>query len=784
MYSLAHRTARPAVARLGRFAVPIRSAVPGLARALTRALVATLWLAAAAGADPWSRGLAYPAGPVRPEIDAIAACLAAGREMAMAPRPACVPRGSGAALAEKAGMPLGERDWSVACAARDDPRRLPRDAVARLAGDPAVARAGIRIVGALFCDGLALADLDLPAPLLLDRGVFAGPVELRNLHLKGDLGLDNAVLLDTLRLDTVRIAGSVRLDRSFVRRLRVVDTRVDGSWHQSTAIVFLDAHLVRLAVAGDLEFDRAAVSRLWVRAARVGGTLALDESEARCAVRIEASTLGALTARDAGFGKVVTIGVGPLATRYPWWRHAIEGRPATHVQTMFRSAAIAAIAEAERRRIAVPELPAEENALLRGCREETETQLDGTARTVGIDGVVAPRRLKLVVAETTIASGLCLGPIAWGTPRDGEVPDPYHPATVVALDGTTIGGTLAVDLWGDDRSVQTVRLADPAFGRVAALHVFAATGVTASAVALDFSDLDRPWVGRLDGLRFDRLVKSRQHCSGEAAAGAAAAPAAPHVVEVLRWLDRNQAPSTQPFAPFAAAFAAAGASAEADELRIRRRSIEVCGRLARWLPPVARFCPDGARIAAAAESPPESPTGTPPEMPAGGHVRAGFGSVVSGAGDLIGTGVAAAMWAFADHGLRPGKLAWWAAGALAAVWIVLRFGLGVVGFLPDGRTAGGRLWPIGPLFLIDRLIPVYRVRGEHYAVAGFFRRADATETEGSADALETTLRGRKIVVRPVGDAARHRIETVLTILRVTGVVLAAALLAALFFGGR
>ncbi|MFD2182180.1 hypothetical protein [Rhodoplanes azumiensis] len=782
MYSRAHGTARPVVARLGRVGLLVRSSLPGL----VRALVATVWLAAGAVADPWSQGRADPAGPVRPDVDAIATCLATGREMVMAPRPACVPRGSGAAIAEKAGMPLGERDWSAACASADHPRRLPRDTVARLAGDPAVARSGIRIVGALFCDGLDLADLDLPAPLMLDRAVVAGSVELRNLHLKGDLGLDNAVLLDTLRLDTVRVAGSVRLDRSFVRRLRVADTIVDGSWHQSTAIVFLDAHLVRLAVAGDLQLDRAAVSRLFVRAARVGGTLALDESEARCAVRIEASTLGALTARDAGFGKVVTIGVGPLATRYPWWRHAIEGRPATHVQTMFRSAAIAAIAEAERRRIALPELPAEENALLRGCREETQVLPDGPTRKVGIDGVAAPRWLELVVAETTIASGLCLGPIAWGTPRDGEVPDPHHPATVVGLDGTTIGGTLAVDLWGDAAPVQTPRPADPAFDRVAALHVFAAGGVSAASISLRVADLDRPWTGRFDGLRFERLhavgrgQKGVPTCGGDAPARPAVAPTLPPVAEVLRWLDRNQAASTQPFVPFTAAFEAAGAGAEADELRIRRRSIEVCGRVARWLPVVAGLCPGGARAAASAAAAAE----TAPEWPSGSHVRAGFGGVVSGAGDLIGTGFAAAMWVLADHGLRPGKLAWWAAGALAIVWIVLRLGLGVVGFLPESRAPGGRLWPIGPLFLIDRLIPVYRVRGEHYAVAGFFRRADPAEAEGPAEAIETTLRGRKVVVRPVDEVTRHRIDTVLTVLRVTGVVLAVFLLAALLSGGR
>ncbi|MDC7785582.1 hypothetical protein PQJ75_15900 [Rhodoplanes sp. TEM] len=731
-------------------------------------------IVAAAALLPAGQGRAQhgaPAEGVKPDLKAIADCLAAGREIVMTPQPDCVDRQAGDETAEKAGMPLGERDWVRACSNGGDPRRLPRDTVKRLAREADIAPSGIRIVGALFCDGIDLAGVDLPYSLVLDRSVVMGVVDARNLRLKGDFSIEYAVLFGTLRLNRARIEGSVYLGAGFIRRLRAYDTHVTGSWQQKTAIVFLDAHLVRLAVSGDVDLTRSAFSRLWIQSSRIGGTLRLDETEARCAYHVNASTIGYLTANQAGFGKVVTIGAGPDATRYPWWRHAVEGRPATYTQTLFRSAAIAAVAEAERRRIVRPELPAEENALLRGCREEAETLPDGSTRPVGIEGVAGSRYLEFYVFDTTVQAALCLTAFNWGSPRDGEAPDPHHPVTILALNGSKVDGNLILDLWDDESTLQTVRPGHPAFARVAAQHKFEAVGLSAAAAIYDFGDQHRPYITFLDGLRFGRVHKATPACGTDYGTKLASQVELPSVGDVLRWLDKNQAPSSQPFLTFVEAFEKAGA--DADELRIQRRTVDLCDRVVRWVPWAARLCP-GAHGEAAAAAPPAA-NGAP--------VQASFGAAVSAVGDLIGTAFSVMLWALADHGLRPGKVVWWLAGVMLLFWLLFRLGLGIVCFAPAEGRPGARLWPVGPLFLFDRLIPLYKICDEHYAIARYYRAAapdaDAGPDPPDGDAREATLRGRRILVRPVDQATAERADRLLVALRIVGVVLTIFLLAAL-----
>lgn len=755
---------------------------------------------------------AVPPAAVKSDLGTLATCLATGNEIVMTPSPVCVPRQAGSAMAERAGMPLGERDWSKVCGNGDDPRKLPRDTVKRLARQADIAPSGIRIIGALFCDGLDLAGVDLPYSLVLDRSVFDGVVDARNLRVKGDLSLEYAVLFETLRLNRARIEGSVYFGGSFMRKLRVYDTQVNGSWQHKAAVVFLDAHLIRIAVSGDLDMTRSAFSRLWLQSSQIGGTLGLDETEARCAYHINASTIGYLTADQAGFGKIVTMGAGAAAIRYPWWRHAIAGRPATYTQTLFRSAAIAAVADAERRRITRPEPTPETDGLLRGCREETETLPDGSERTVGIEGVAGSRYLEFYVFDTTVQAAFCLTAFNWARPYDGEIPDANHPVTVLALNGTRVDGNLIVDLWGDRSSpVADLRAGSRDFQRVSELNKFEAIGLSAGAAIYNFADRQKPYITYLDGLKFGRVHKATPACGIDYGAKLASQVELPSVDEVLLWLDKNRAPSSQPFLTFVEAFEKAGA--DPNELRIQRKTLDLCARVARWLPFVERFCPAGQATSAA--------TGPDPGG-LGGTVRSGPGAMVAAVSDLIGTGFAVMLWALADHGLRPGKVVWWVAGTLAIFWLVFRFGLRIVGFAPSAPHGSARgasapelparslkLWPLGALFLFDRLIPLYKICDEHYAIAHYYRLAapeatgtpvvapkptvetaaaspaeptSATPAAAAPDGLtphEATLRGRKILVRAVDDETQARVEKLLVVLRVIGVVLTIFLLAAL-----
>src|SRR5439155_8480929 len=74
---------------------------------------------------------------------------------------------------------------------------------------------------------------------------------------------------------------------------------------------------------------------------------------------------------------------------------------------------------------------------------------------------------------------------------------------------------------------------------------------------------------------------------------------------------------------------------------------------------------------------------------------------------------------------------------LAFFWWFFWFRLKIVGFEPNSDNSdkqpaqtGPRapaLWPVTVLFLFDRLIPIYKIRDEHYAIDNFYRKASAKE---------------------------------------------------------
>jgi hypothetical protein len=88
------------------------------------------------------------------------------------------------------------------------------------------------------------------------------------------------------------------------------------------------------------------------------------------------------------------------------------------------------------------------------------------------------------------------------------------------------------------------------------------------------------------------------------------------------------------------------------------------------------------------------------------------------------------------------------------------------------------------LFLFDRLIPLYNIRKEHYAINQVYRRATARETSectASPDGPPYPMYcyGQKLMVCPAGDEKLAQFETWLVVLRLIGVVLAVFLLAAI-----
>jgi hypothetical protein len=129
------------------------------------------------------------------------------------------------------------------------------------------------------------------------------------------------------------------------------------------------------------------------------------------------------------------------------------------------------------------------------------------------------------------------------------------------------------------------------------------------------------------------------------------------------------------------------------------------------------------------------------------------------------------------------------AGTLIIFLLLFWFKLRIVGFEPKGEDDAQaapvpRVWPISFLFLFDRLIPLYRIREQHYAIAKFYRRATDKEVkaaprEPGGPPYAMSYFGRKISVWAADDADKRRAEKILVVLRILGAFFTVYLLAAI-----
>jgi len=144
----------------------------------------------------------------------------------------------------------------------------------------------------------------------------------------------------------------------------------------------------------------------------------------------------------------------------------------------------------------------------------------------------------------------------------------------------------------------------------------------------------------------------------------------------------------------------------------------------------------------------------------------------------------------ADHGLRPGKVVWSVGITLLAFLFWFWVFLGIVGFEPrskDKEAAAAHpplLWPITLLLLFDRLIPAYRIRDEHYAIAKVYRKATPDEIRAGPSApgeppYPMRYLRKTFFVWPAGDAELRQAQKWLVVLRIIGVVFTVFLLAAI-----
>lgn len=305
----------------------------------------------------------------------IVACLQDGREIVMTPKLECVNRNTGDSKIEKEGMPLAEKNWDEVCE-RKDPRRLPADIVKHIVKEAQIAPSGIRILGAVFCDGLDLVGVDVPYSLVLDRSVVKGPVDARNAHIKGDFSFEYAIILGNLRLNRAQVGGSV----------------YGGQFHESAAGPRYPDRWVLASeeqpdLSGRLRHQSQDLGRSRPEKRRLLSavdTIQPDRGNGRTGrkrgamrLHINSSTIGYLTAENAGFGVIKRATDGNVAVDYSWWYRA------SYKRDIFDSAPVREIAEAELKRIGERAQFVARRQDLRESRAEAQVRSDRAFRRGG-----------------------------------------------------------------------------------------------------------------------------------------------------------------------------------------------------------------------------------------------------------------------------------------------------------------------------------------------------------------------------------------------------------------
>ena len=629
----------------------------------------------------------------------------------------------------------------------------------------------------------------------MDYSGFNKRVFGRNVRIHGDLSVESSVVRGAFVLTRSRVDGSVYLSDGFTFRSVAFDTQIDGSWHQVNSITLKEADFHGLKVSTDFDLSSSALTKLLITSSQIKGGLYLTGSEARCAYQIKANDIRSAAMEKTGFGSLVSLDGAAVSDEtkrpviYAWWKRLLSpvqdagqdvAKKYAPVSARLSSPSVSDLVQAEIHRVAA----AESKDALPGC-----------------DDMAASKNAEFQFFDNQVQS-LCLRSFGWLAPAPGTA----DPTSILALHGTKVANNLIIDV-GD--SEQKKSLSDPESGKrkeLAKTRRFEALSVSMDTLIFNFlADETQDYVTYLDGFKFNQVRDGALDCeyqqpkpeeTGLAAIdknGAAkrrrikTGVAVPDVKNVEHWLQRNGASSSQPYTAFVDALDKAGG--DAVHLRIAQKSRDVCENTIPWLGwTIKWFCNKRIRSQAALEAY-EDPSDRRPRSAVAERASA----VVRGGTDILVLVYQWVLWGLADHGFRPSKALLATLLVLGAFWLSFWFKLRIVGFEPIPKekskqhlgekqsVAGPDIWPIGPLFLFDRLVPVYRIRDEHYSIARYFRGARPDEIPEHRNPGKPPYRmaffRKNYFVCPVGEEEKARAEKWLVVLRVIGAVLSVFLLA-------
>jgi hypothetical protein len=611
-----------------------------------------------------------------------------------------------------------DEDVEKICNDPNDQRRLSSNAIKKIAAQK-IDPLGIRIVGAIFCESVDLAGLDLQYSVVMDFSFLRKGIEARNFRTRGDLIFDNSVIFGTFSVRRSQIGGTLQAEDALVERLEMLDSQVQGSLLFRKTLFFKPVVLDTISLSGELSLRSAMFPYFLLQYAKVGGVLDLTYSQAGCAYVLRKNEIQDMVAYD----------FGSSAREHPTLLEA-----------------------AHEDRIAGEKL--------------RNTKCEYSA-------IASPATF--LIADTHVRSSLCVRSFNWLRPASNE-------ASYLSLDDVNVDKSTLIDLSPETKGPSRASDEKHKFELVdLETHSFItsfekgpdtyetwANGLKFEHVYLPPSS--PPLDAGSESATKDRICGYDPSFSAsynvamsllQTGRDAGEKPQLAGVDEVMAWLGRNKVGATQPFEAFVGAFQRDGRAADARLLRIRKADQELYAKTSDVYTHLSKL--NVANIHSSAIQ----------------HPFRFISNALLLFSDLVALSFAWLLSVVADHGYRPEKVSWIVVLTVLLATAYFRYWLGIVAFMPAKKNT---IRPIGLAFVFDRMLPAYRIRDEHYDIDTYFKRVSTRQIRrGEIDS--TDIKASKYIcgkVRIVKADAKdvQRFELCLDMLKILGLALAIFLVAA------
>jgi hypothetical protein len=616
-----------------------------------------------------------------------------------------------------------------------DPRLMPDSLLAEVIVHPLYlpGRVGLRITSGIYCEQLKVQDVDVKSSLVLDHSIFLKGIYVRNAAVHGDLSFDSVQVINEIKVLRSTVDGNLYARTSAIDGIEVLDSTITrsieltGSVFPGTATTRTSAvEIDRVKVGGHFLLDNALVGQVLLLNDDFGATLNLRKSTFLESAQIDQNSVaGAFEAAGAHFSMLLAR-ANTFANAVDF--HDTQVRCELNISknnikgdfNLVRSGFGAVLSASDNTHQWIWSEPDEKALMVMVAKANLNKDRFSKVKDLKekssciFAGYKASQKIR--ITDDRVEKNLCVKDFTFeshaasATPgvkeveRSSSISDAKEVEkddrleSDLILNGTSVGGNAILSIWRHgDKTAYLKSGYKPLYTRFLALRASQAgqcplatcvelLGFRSGGLVIDLNDSDRPFGMLTTGMQFDRIFSGDINCpypdTGDVAKGEGQM-LLPKVDQVTPWLDMTD--SIEPHTAMIGAFERAGV--DATELKVKR----------------ARFEWESDRIQKCA-----NPTDRQSE-----NFCNAFRWVLDPG--LLAT---ALLGVLADYGYRPAYVVIWIAVVLVSFMALFWLGFGIVAFRPENTTV---MRPVGPIFLFDRLIPVYQILDDNYQIASFYR---------------------------------------------------------------